>query len=164
MSETDVLLDELRRGYDGDPWHGSSARAILDDITAREAAARPIPDAHTIWEILLHATAWSNEVSRRLATGVGAAAPEEGDWPPVGETTDAAWQATRRAHEETHRRLVTALDQFPSERASERFGTERNPAAGSGVTYTVMLHGLAQHDAYHMGQISLLKKALRGAG
>jgi hypothetical protein len=24
-----------------------------------------------------------------------------------------------------------------------------------------MLHGLAQHDAYHSGQISLLRKALR---
>ena len=89
LSETDVLLDELRRGHDGDPWHGSSARAILGGITAREAAARPIPGVHSIWAILLHVTAWTNEVSRRLATGVGGAAPAEGDWPSVAETTEA---------------------------------------------------------------------------
>jgi hypothetical protein len=27
------------------------------------------------------------------------------------------------------------------------------------VSYSVTLHGLLQHDAYHLGQIALLKKA-----
>jgi hypothetical protein len=31
------------------------------------------------------------------------------------------------------------------------------------MTYRVMLHGLAQHDAYHTGQIALLKRIYRDA-
>ena len=81
----------------------------------------------------------------------------------MAETTEAMWQEALRAYGEAHRRLVAALDRSPPERAAQRFGAERDPAAGSGVTYAVMLHGLAQHDAYHMGQISLLKKTVRGA-
>jgi len=35
-----------------------------------------------------------------------------------------------------------------------------NPAMGTGVTYAAMLHGLAQHNVYHAGQIMILKRAL----
>lgn len=162
MNPRDGLLDELRRGQDGDPWHGSSASAILADVTAREASARPIASAHTIWEIVLHMTAWRNEVARRLRGG-GGAVPEEGDWPEFGETTNAAWRDATEAHATAHRRLVAALGAFPEARLGEQYGRERNPPAGSGVTYELMLHGVAQHDAYHMGQVSLLRKVIRGA-
>jgi hypothetical protein len=37
-------------------------------------------------------------------------------------------------------------------------GTKRDPALGTGTLY-VLLHGSVQHDIYHAGQISLLKKA-----
>jgi len=36
-----------------------------------------------------------------------------------------------------------------------------DPPLGSGVPFEVMLHGLAQHNAYHAGQIALLRRALR---
>ncbi len=111
----------------------------------------------------MHLTAWTNEVAQRLLTGTPTDAFEDGDWPPVLETTDAAWKSTLHAHEQAHRTLVERLAGLSSSRLAERFGTKRDQAAGSGVTYTVMLHGLAQHDAYHMGQVALLKKAIRGA-
>jgi uncharacterized damage-inducible protein DinB len=34
----------------------------------------------------------------------------------------------------------------------------RNPPAGTGVTCYELLHGIVQHDAYHAGQIAILKK------
>lgn len=40
-------------------------------------------------------------------------------------------------------------------------GAARDLPLGTGVSFHVMLRGLAQHDAYHTGQISLLKKGLR---
>jgi hypothetical protein len=36
----------------------------------------------------------------------------------------------------------------------------RDPAQGTGVSYATMLQGLLQHDAYHLGQVALLKKAV----
>jgi len=37
---------------------------------------------------------------------------------------------------------------------------EREAPLGTGTTFLVMLHGVAQHDAYHAGQMKLLRKAL----
>ena len=43
-------------------------------------------------------------------------------------------------------------------------GTDRDAPLGSGVSYAAMMQGLLQHDAYHLGQVALLKKASRGGG
>lgn len=61
-------LDELRRSYHGDAWHGPALGEVLANATAAEAAQRPF-DVHGIWEITLHATAWIEEVTRRLGGG-----------------------------------------------------------------------------------------------
>ena len=63
---------------------------------------------------------------------------------------------------EAHTSLAEALAQFPETRLDDRLGEMRDQSMGSGQTYRQMLHGLLQHDACHLGQISLLKKA-RGA-
>jgi len=39
-------------------------------------------------------------------------------------------------------------------------GPSREAGLGTGVSVAVMLHGIIQHDAYHAGQMALLKKAL----
>lgn len=156
MAEIDRLIDELRRDQQADPWHGPSARQVLEGVTAAAAAARPIPGAHSIWELALHIIAWRNEVARRVDGGEPAE-PEEGDWPAVTDTSDAAWDRTRARMEESYDRLVAALRRLPESRLDEPVSRTRDP--GSGVTYYVTLHGVPQHDAYHLGQVSLLKRA-----
>lgn len=158
MSEIDRIADELERAHQGEPWHGPAARQILDGVTAATAAARPIPGAHSIWELVLHLIAWRGEVARRVGGGEPAE-PAEGDWPPVTETTEAAWTRTLARLEESHGRLEAALRRLPEARLDELVGRPRDPALGTGVTYYVTLHGVAQHDAYHLGQVSLLKRA-----
>ena len=83
MSEIQRIVDQLEREHTGDPWHGSPLHAILDGVTAAQAAARPLPAAHSIWELVLHMTGWKSEVRRRLS-GAPAAEPDGGDWPEVG--------------------------------------------------------------------------------
>lgn len=157
MSEIDRIADELHRDQRGEPWHGPSARQVLEGVTAASAAARPIPGAHSIWELALHLVAWRGEVARRLDGGEPAE-PAEGDWPPVGDTSESAWERTRAAVEESHDRLVAALRRLPEGRLDEPVSRARE--GGPGVSYYVTLHGIVQHDAYHLGQISLLKRAL----
>lgn len=153
-AERDRLLDELRRAWDGDPWHGDSVRAILSGLTADAAAARPLANAHTAWEIVLHLTSWTREVTRRLRDRV-ARDPAHGDWPSAGGAWDESVDALARAHAE----LLDAVAAFPPGELDQRVGEARDRPLGAGVSYTVMLHGVAQHYAYHAGQIALLRKA-----
>jgi uncharacterized damage-inducible protein DinB len=160
MSEIDHLIAELSHAHAGDPWHGPSRAAVLANIGWEEAARRPPGGAHSIWELVLHMAAWTREVARRLHDGV-ARPPELGDWPSVPEPSAEAWSETRAALDRAHAELLTALRTFPEQRLGERVGAERDAPLGAGVSYRAMLHGLAQHDAYHSGQIALLARIMR---
>src|SRR5690349_3923664 len=94
-SDFDALRDDLRQVYDGDPWHGSPITAVLKGVDAQTAARRSISHAHTIWEIVLHMTGWTREVSSRVR-GRDATNPSE-DWPrQPDKTTECAWRAAGR--------------------------------------------------------------------
>ena len=158
-SEITRIIDELEREHAGDPWHGSPLRQILEGIDHRRAAHRPLPGAHTIWELVLHMTTWRNEVARRVHRGM--AEPLEGpDWPPMPEPTEAAWDDARRALADAHTHLIQAVAALSPARLDDVLGDRRDPPEGTGVSYYVLLHGSAQHDAYHGGQIAMLKKAV----
>jgi len=158
-SEGSQLVDQLEREHSGEPWHGTSLVGILSGITARQAAARPVADAHTIWELVLHLTAWKGEVRRRLG-GAPAGTPSEGDWPELPSSPTAeAWRQALDALEEAHRALVDTIARIPDEQLSELTNDPRVDE-GSADTYFQLVQGILQHDVYHSGQIALLKKAL----
>jgi uncharacterized damage-inducible protein DinB len=143
----------------GDPWYGDSIATITHGLSAREAALYPIAGAHSIWELVLHLTTWATEVRRRLADGVWRE-PADGDWPSLPAPTDGNWKRDLARLAVAHDDLRETIAAFPAARLSEHLGSERNRELGTGVTYSEMLHGILQHDAYHLGQISLLKRAM----
>jgi uncharacterized damage-inducible protein DinB len=160
-SEVSRLVDQLEREHGGEPWHGTSLVGILTGVSPEQAAARPLAGAHTIWELVLHITAWKGEVRRRLG-GAPAGAPDEGDWPaPPSSPTAEAWRQALDALEEADRALVDTIARLPDEQLSELTNDPR-VEAGSADTYFQLVQGILQHDVYHSGQIALLKKGLVG--
>jgi uncharacterized damage-inducible protein DinB len=158
MSEITRIIDELQREHDGDPWHGSPLKSILDGVDAAQAARRPLSGAHSIWELVLHVTGWKREVAKRVGGGA-ASEPPDGDWPEVGEPTEARWKKSLADLESAHRDLIRAIEVLPEHTLFEPTNDPRDRPLGAGVSYYVLLHGAAQHDVYHAGQIALLKKA-----
>ncbi len=153
------LAEQVRLAQVGPAWHGPALAENLEGLTAVQAASRPIPGAHSIWEIVLHMTAWTAEVRRRLG-GTAPAEPAEGDWPEVGPVSEPAWRAAREALRAAHEALTQAVLDFPADRWQERVGNEPNAPLGSGVSFAAMVSGLLQHDGYHGGQVGLLRRAL----
>lgn len=152
MSEVQRIVEELRQAFEGPAWHGPAVRTLLADISAERAAARPLANAHSIWEIALHIAAWEDVVRRRLAGEVIGDLPDDQDWPAVRNTSPAAWQQTLRHLEQTNRALREAIAKFDDAHLADR-------VAGKDHSVYVMLHGVIQHDLYHAGQIALLWKA-----
>lgn len=153
VSETQRIRDLFERAVGGDPWHGPSLKALLAGVTAEQAGGRPIADAHTIREILAHASAWQEIVRRRLS---GEALPKvkpEESWPPSGMLSAAVWEAEVAAFEASARGLAEAISAFPDERLEDT-------VPGRDHSFYAMLHGIAEHHAYHGGQIALLRRAL----
>ena len=153
MSGTIRIADELRRAFHGPAWHGDSLFKILRGVTAAQAAAHPIPNAHSIWELVLHLAAWEGAVRQRMA-GVAVRLSAAKNFPPVNDTSDAAWQNTLDHVRRMHAELVAAVDKFPNASLAKQVPGKQ----GAHYNFAYMLHGLAQHAAYHAGQIALLKK------
>jgi hypothetical protein len=158
MDEIARIADQLERVFDGDPWYGPSTMDVLRGLTAEEAAHRPIPQAHTIWEIALHIASWNREVARRLVAGA-ARDPEDGDWPPMPDPSPENWRWTVETVEASYRGLIAEMRRFPAARLDEVMGDERDRPLGSGVSFYVHLHGIVQHCVAHTAQMSLLRKA-----
>lgn len=150
MTHGELAADEIRRALRGPAWHGSSLHELLAAVSAEEAIQRPIPTAHNIWELVLHITSWSNIVTRRL-TGGQVEPDEEEDWPVPGEMSGPRWDADRDALTESHERLIEIVAGLGDDEMLANAPKSTNSVA-------VMLHGTAQHDAYHGGQIALLRK------
>jgi uncharacterized damage-inducible protein DinB len=150
-SEAAGIADQLRRAFYGDAWHGPALLELLEDVDVATAAAKPIPNVHSIWELVLHIAVWDRVACRRLA-GEKCQPTGDANFPPVTKATAAAWRKavadTKRAHD-VFVKTVAAL--------SEARLRERVP--GKRYDFYHMLHGLAQHELYHAGQIAILKKA-----
>ncbi len=156
-SETERLADQLERAYRGGAWHGPALAETLLGVDAATAAARPVPDAHSIWEIVLHAAAWTDIARRRMAGETADRVPDEEDWPPVDQASEEAWEKARDVLERAHRRLHADLLELPDDCLEDC-------VVGSDPTIRSLLLGLLQHHTYHAGQIVILKKAAAGAG
>src|SRR5262245_1572679 len=99
------LANHIARTVRGPMWHGPALADRLRDVTAEEAAARPIDGAHTIWELVLHVTAWAEIAQARLrGERLGDPTSAE-DWPPVESTDAASWTAAVERLRHCHRQL-----------------------------------------------------------
>ncbi len=156
MNEIDRIIDQIRRAYDGDAWHGFPLRAILADVSADVADARPIRDVHSIREIVKHITFWYDRVRRHLGGEVVDASEVE-QWPEAEGAGDEAWRRDLDDLERAHEALLEAAG---------RLGVEEldRPVPGKPYNAYALLHGLVQHNLFHAGQVAILKKAARGRG
>lgn len=151
-TELERIEDQLKRAFEGGAWHGPAVLEILKDVTAAQAAARPFPNAHNIWELVLHIAAWEEACRRRLE-GDRAELSDSEDWRNMAATDEAAWEQVKAALMEGHHRLRAAIAKADESKLDEPI------LPGMPSTY-VTLHGVIQHDLYHAGQIAILKKAV----
>jgi uncharacterized damage-inducible protein DinB len=154
MNEIERIIDQIRRAYDGDAWHGPPLRAILAGVTAEIADAKPIHGVHSIREIVWHIAFWYVGVRRRIG-GEVFEADEVEQWPSALDSTGAGWQRELADLERSHAALLEAIGQLGVE------DLER-PVPGKPYDVYILLHGMVQHNLYHAGQIAILKKAAGG--
>jgi uncharacterized damage-inducible protein DinB len=151
ISEGARIADQLQRAFYGSAWHGPAVMELLKDVDAATAAARPLDDVHSIWELILHIAAWDGAGLKRL-DGKKAKLKGKQNFPPMPQLTEAAWRETVAAVKHTHDTLVETVAALSDKRLRDR-------VPGKPYDFYHLLHGIAQHELYHAGQIAILKKA-----
>jgi hypothetical protein len=161
-SELQFLLQLLDESYDRKSWHGPNLRGSLRGVTAEEAAWRPGPDRHNIWEIVLHAAYWKYTVLRRISGDKRGSFPLSGsNWFPRpgaagGDNVASTWKTDLSLLGTMHKRLRAAASGIRADQLHEI-------PSGNKFTYAALLRGVALHDVYHAGQIQSLKRMGRFA-
>ncbi len=156
-AELQFVLQLLDQSYDRKSWHGPNLRGALRGVTAGDAARRPAPDRHNIWEIALHAAYWKYTVLRQITGEQRGSFPLPGsNWFPRPDPTrsgipDRAWKQDLNLLGAMHRRLRAAAAGMSPAMLHDR-------PARSRFTYAELIRGAALHDVYHAGQIQLLKR------
>ena len=142
------LLDLFEECFERKTWHGPNLWQSLKGVTAKQAAWRPGPNRHDIWEVALHTAYWKYAVRRRLEGGKRGSFAIKGSnfftRPEPGKLSDAVWKEDKSLLRQEHEALRKAI----------------RSALEKGVTPKVrrMLWGVALHDVYHAGQIRLLRR------
>ena len=148
MDSAKLLLTLFDEAYEKKTWHGPNLRQSIKGVTAKQAAWRPAPGRHNIWEVTLHAAYWKYAVRRRIEGGKRGSFALDGSnffsRPEKGKLSEAAWNADKKLLDREHRALRVAIVQ----RLRKAHGRkELRP-----------LYGIAFHDIYHAGQIRLLRR------
>jgi hypothetical protein len=157
MNDITRLQDQLRRALEGHAWHGPAVLELLEGVTAAQANAHPIANAHSIWELVLHLGAAYVLVLRRLHDDATPLAPEE-DWPPLPPPTEEQWHRSIEQLRTLNVEIRRAIAAFPPSRLDEPLVPDPP------YTAYAQFIGITQHDLYHAGQIALLKRALAARG
>jgi hypothetical protein len=148
MNRQAIILALVDEAFSKKTWHGPNLWQSLKGVTVKQAAWRPAPGRHNIWEEALHAAYWKYAVRRRLEGRKRASFVLKGSnffaRPLTGSATEAAWRADRAILEGEHRALVQTVHK-----------ALKSPLAKKQLR---MLYGVAFHDVYHAGQIRLLRR------
>jgi hypothetical protein len=151
VNAANLVSTMLEEAYERRAWHGPNLKQSIRGVTAKQAAWRPGPGGHNIWEFTLHAAYWKYVVRRRIEGGkLGSFALKGSNFfprPEKGKGNEAAWRADKNLLEREHRALCTAVAKALPTLTAHKLLRH--------------LYGVAFHDVYHAGQIRLLRRLMK---
>lgn len=137
-----TLLQLWNDHHNSNTWI-TATRKALGDLTLEQAAWKPDPDRHSIWQIVNHMVFWHTYALDRARGGpiLAQAEIESRNWPEPDTISEDAWRRAIETYNGMHRDVVRAIE-------DPEFKIESIP-------------NMLTHTAYHTGQIMQLR-AMQG--
>ena len=152
MLESKRISNLYQSIYNGNPWLEVTLEKTLSDITAEQAYRKINPNLNTIWEIVNHLIQWRRNILRRVE-GETVITPDHNYFVPVLDSSEAAWEQSLQYLEISQEQWKSFFDNFDDVDFEKIYPNNNH-------TYYEHIHGIIQHDVYHLGQIVILKKLL----
>jgi len=155
----DSILRQLNELQNGKPWVGETFDKKLAVITEQEAFLRPLPNIHSIAEILAHLTSWRKETNLKIKTGKGSLTTDSYEnWPDNSELQSIGWDKLQEEYNNSLSELILLLQSKDDPFLDETYydldfkGT---------YPYSFAVEGMLHHDIYHLGQMGLIIKLIK---
>lgn len=158
MTVKELVLDHLTYTFEKEAWQPSLAEAI-EGLNAQQAAWKPAPQRHSIWQIVRHVTHWKKGVLQAWdGKTLDFKDLDSTDW-EESSGDEAAWQVDVRALHAISRKLEERVQTSDDAALSNLIPTY---VGMSSLPKAVRIVRMATHDIYHSGQIQYIR-ALQGA-
>lgn len=146
------IIKAIEATYNGKPWFGDNIIKQLDGIDAVKACEIPEKLNHSIAEIIQHMMAWRLFIVEKLNGNADYEVWETDlDWVKITNLDEENWTSLKNQLAENQQLLIATIQ----EKAEQQMD---NKVDGRPYNFRLMLQGITQHDIYHIGQISLVKK------
>lgn len=154
--EVQRIRFSLKMAYNGTPWHGNSLLHLVKGVDYQQAHQKPLPQSHSIWELIQHILNWREFVIKKLEgeEEFDIKLNSSEDWTPTKAPIEAKWQSVLSELVESQQVILEILESWEDDQLDEL-------VPGKDYTYYTMLHGIIEHDIYHSGQIALVRKSLQ---
>lgn len=149
MKETERITALFKDIYNEDPWIDVTLMGTLENISAESAAIKVTPQWNSVWEITNHIISWRAHELERVR-GNTIISPADNYFTAIIDQSEQAWQNTLQGLKNSQQEWITFLETFEEEDLEK---TDIN-----NLPYYKHIHGIIQHDAYHLGQIVMLVK------
>ena len=133
----------------GDCWIGVNYKEVLHGVDAAGAVKNISGNTNNTWQLVAHITYWRTAVVNRLTGSLNP--PPFADFLLPGELSEANWRQALHDFESAYHLLRNAIHNFKEEYLDK-------PSPKEGQSFYQLIMGCLQHDAYHLGQLVLLKK------
>lgn len=152
MNESKRTLSLFKKLYNGSPWIDINISSVLKNVSAEQASKSVLENCNTVWEITNHLIGWRLNVLQRVQ-GKTVASPENNYFETVSDTSEKNWADTLKRLSDVQKNWIDFLEKADS-------GEFEKIYASNNMTYYEHIHGIIQHDAYHLGQIVILLKQM----
>ncbi|MEQ9440991.1 MAG: DinB family protein [Cyclobacteriaceae bacterium] len=153
------ISHQLKDVQEGKNWMGANFDKKLSLVSDLEAFVRPIPDLHSVAEIISHLTVWRQETILKIKTGKGSLTDDsEQNWRPNNQLRKIGWDHIKTAYRNSLQELIELLqtkdDGFLDETYYDTDFKDNYP-------YRFVVYGMLHHDIYHLGQLGIIIKLLQ---
>lgn len=156
------IVRQLNDIQESKNWVGTNFAARLNSITENEAFVRPLPNLHSVAEIVSHLTAWRKDTIVKIRTGTGKMTVEsEENWLDYDTLQKIGWDAIKADYQNSLTELIELLRVRDDEFLRQEY---YDPDFKGYYPYQFVVDGMLHHDIYHLGQIGIVIKLLRERG
>lgn len=150
--ELSRIVKMLQNTFNGAAWHGASIMEVLEKITTNQAF-HPSEHIHRICELVQHVVAWRIFAIKRLKGDAQYEVSQSEDWKTFQNPDATTWNEIKSELAKSQENLVDALVKTGDDKLKDE-------VEGKAYDYYTLIHGVIQHDLYHLGEIALLAREL----
>ncbi len=136
--------------FDGAAWHGPSIMEVLNKISP-EQAFKVNEHIRPVCELVRHMISWKIFATERLKGHHDFEITKKENWDIHNRDNPLLWNEILDDLKDGQKQLIDILENTIDEKLMEE-------VEGKAYNYYTLLHGVIQHDLYHLGEIVLLSK------